>query len=74
MKAEDLFHKIVTEKRGGYCFELQGLYEELLRSCGFHVVQYAARFMDGYSAKKNGESNFTLVNGRFKEYRNQKYS
>ncbi|MBO5474301.1 MAG: arylamine N-acetyltransferase [Lachnospiraceae bacterium] len=46
LKVEDLFHKIVTEKRGGYCFELQGLYGELLKSCGFHVAQYAARFMD----------------------------
>ncbi|MBQ1172041.1 MAG: arylamine N-acetyltransferase [Lachnospiraceae bacterium] len=46
LKTEDLFRKIVTEKRGGYCFELQGLYGELLKSCGFDVVQYAARFMD----------------------------
>lgn len=46
LSTEDLFHKIVTEKRGGYCFELQGLYGELLKSCGFQVAQYAARFMD----------------------------
>lgn len=46
LKAEDLFQKIVTRKRGGYCFELQGLYKELLESIGFHVTQYSARFMD----------------------------
>lgn len=46
LRAEDLFQKIVTRKRGGYCFELQGLYKELLESSGFHVTQYSARFMD----------------------------
>lgn len=46
LKAEDLFQKIVTGKRGGYCFELQGLYGELLKSSGFHLTQYSARFMD----------------------------
>lgn len=46
LKAEDLFQKIVAEKRGGYCFELQGLYGELLKSSGFQVTQYSARFMD----------------------------
>lgn len=46
LKAEDLFQKIVAGKRGGYCFELQGLYGELLKSSGFHVTQYSARFMD----------------------------
>lgn len=46
LRVEDLFQKIVTRKRGGYCFELQGLYKELLESIGFHVAQYSARFMD----------------------------
>lgn len=30
-----LFDKVVTKKRGGYCFELNTLYAELLRSLGF---------------------------------------
>ena len=34
LKTEDLFQKIVAGKRGGYCFELQGLYGELLKSSG----------------------------------------
>lgn len=46
LNTEDLFQKIVTRKRGGYCFELQGLYGELLKSSGFPVTQYSARFMD----------------------------
>lgn len=31
----DLFKKIVTNKRGGYCFEMNGLFIMLLRSLGF---------------------------------------
>ena len=30
-----LFEKVVTKKRGGYCFELNTLYAELLKSLGF---------------------------------------
>lgn len=43
---EDLFRKIITNKRGGYCFELQGLFGHLLKSLGYSVAQYAGRFMD----------------------------
>ena len=32
---QHLFEKIVTKNRGGYCFELNGLYAELLKSVGF---------------------------------------
>lgn len=46
LNAKDLFLKMIVRKRGGYCFELQGLYGELLKSCGFSVTQYSARFMD----------------------------
>lgn len=32
---DHLFEKIITHKRGGYCFELNTLYAELLKSLGF---------------------------------------
>ena len=41
----DLFDKIVTRRRGGYCFELNGLYGWLLSSLGFAVGDYMARFL-----------------------------
>lgn len=46
LKPGDLFHKIVREHRGGYCFELQGVFYYLLLSLGYDVTQYAGRFMD----------------------------
>jgi N-hydroxyarylamine O-acetyltransferase len=46
LDVQDLYRKIVQSNRGGYCFELQGLYAHLLTSLGFQVTQYAGRFMD----------------------------
>ncbi len=47
LDTESLFDKIVRRKRGGYCFELNGLYASLLRSLGFTVTDYMARFLRG---------------------------
>ena len=41
----DLFQKIIIEKRGGYCFELNGLFQLLLESLGFQVFSAAARVL-----------------------------
>ena len=43
---EGVYSKIVTNHRGGYCFENQGLLCYALRSLGYDVVQYAGRFMN----------------------------
>lgn len=43
----DLFRKIVVRRRGGYCFELNGFLSELLRSLGFKVTEYMARYLRG---------------------------
>jgi len=37
-----LFDKIVTRKRGGFCYELNGLFAALLRALGFDVVMLSA--------------------------------
>jgi N-hydroxyarylamine O-acetyltransferase len=38
-----LFEKIVTQRRGGFCYELNGLFAALLRALGFHVTYLSAR-------------------------------
>lgn len=38
-----LFHKIVLHHRGGFCYELNGLFSELLRALGFTVTMLSAR-------------------------------
>ncbi len=38
-----LYHKIVVRRRGGFCYELNGLFGELLRALGFRVEMLSAR-------------------------------
>jgi N-hydroxyarylamine O-acetyltransferase len=38
-----LFDKIVTRRRGGFCYELNGLFAALLRALGFQVDMVSAR-------------------------------
>ncbi|HKO99415.1 MAG TPA: arylamine N-acetyltransferase [Pyrinomonadaceae bacterium] len=40
---EALFDKIVTRRRGGFCYELNGLFCALLRGLGFKVEMLSAR-------------------------------
>jgi N-hydroxyarylamine O-acetyltransferase len=46
-----LFHKIVTERRGGFCFELNGSFAALLKNLGFKVDLLSAKVFQngGYS-------------------------
>lgn len=41
------YEKIVGEKRGGFCYELNGLFNELLRETGFQTRLLSARVSDG---------------------------
>lgn len=49
--AEDaLYDKLVTRRRGGYCFEINGFFAVLLRSMGYTVTEYLARYLRGETA------------------------
>lgn len=43
LRTEDLVHKVVDDRRGGFCFELNGLFASLLTALGHEVVLVAAR-------------------------------
>ena len=43
LEADALFDKIVTHRRGGFCYELNGLFAALLRRLGFEVEMLSAR-------------------------------
>ncbi|NKQ55204.1 arylamine N-acetyltransferase [Amycolatopsis sp. K13G38] len=46
--AEDaLFDKVVRRRRGGFCYELNGLFAALLRELGFEVTLLSARVWNG---------------------------
>lgn len=43
LDTDSLYEKIVENKRGGFCYELNGLFEQLLRSMGFRTRLVSAR-------------------------------
>lgn len=43
----NLFDKVVTRRRGGFCYELNGLFYQLLKELGFIVKKVSARVYDG---------------------------
>lgn len=47
LSKEALYEKIVTNHRGGYCFELNGAIAHLLQELGFVTKCYFARFLKG---------------------------
>ncbi len=49
LQDKSLFEKIVLRRRGGFCYELNGLFATLLRQLGFRVTLLSAGV-----AKKNG--------------------
>ncbi len=44
---EKFYEKIVNEKRGGFCYELNGLFNELLKDIGFKTRLLSARVFNG---------------------------
>lgn len=44
---EKLFEKMIINKRGGYCFEINSLYNWLLQEIGFKTTNYMARYLRG---------------------------
>jgi N-hydroxyarylamine O-acetyltransferase len=42
----NIFEKVVRKRRGGFCYELNGIFYELLNSIGFNVKMICARVFD----------------------------
>jgi N-hydroxyarylamine O-acetyltransferase len=52
--------KLVQAKRGGYCFETNGLFAESLRGLGFKVTGLAARVLIGHAPGTSRRSHMLL--------------
>ena len=44
------FEKMIQKRRGGYCFELNGLFTGLLQAIGYRVTTYMGRYLRGETA------------------------
>lgn len=47
LEPDALYNKIVERRRGGYCFELNGLFGWLIRELGFKTKDCMARYLRG---------------------------
>lgn len=47
LDVEKFYSKIVNDRRGGFCYELNGLFETLLRDLGFETRLVSARVFNG---------------------------
>ncbi|MFB9679349.1 arylamine N-acetyltransferase family protein [Streptosporangium vulgare] len=47
LEPDALFDKVVGRRRGGFCYELNGLFAELLTALGYRVTLLAARVFNG---------------------------
>lgn len=61
LDTESLMTKLVHNKRGGYCFELNGLFFLVLRQLGFQVSPLAARVMRSDGSLTQKSHRITLV-------------
>lgn len=47
LKIEDIFQKVVRDGRGGYCFELNALFTQLLKDLGYEAYPCMSRIVRG---------------------------
>ena len=45
LESSDVYEQIVIRKRGGYCFELNKLFYELLKASGFQAIPVGVRIL-----------------------------
>jgi len=46
LNLQNIFEKLVIKRRGGFCYELNGIFYELLKTMGFTVKMISARVFD----------------------------
>jgi N-hydroxyarylamine O-acetyltransferase len=55
------YQKIVEDRRGGFCYELNGLFNELLRDVGFQTRLVSARVSDGTGGFSNEYDHLAII-------------
>jgi N-hydroxyarylamine O-acetyltransferase len=55
LELESIYAKVVMRRRGGYCYELNGLFAWLLEALGFTVTRLSAQTVDGFEGEVGPE-------------------
>ena len=61
LRLESLFQKVILDRRGGYCYELNTLFHRLLSLCGFKVSMISGRILHGHGYGQEFEHMALLV-------------
>lgn len=61
LEDDALFEKIVSRRRGGFCYELNGLFAGLLRALGFKVEMLSAQVADDEGGFSRDFDHMTLI-------------
>ncbi|HDS01783.1 MAG TPA: acetyltransferase [candidate division Zixibacteria bacterium] len=61
LDCDSLYKKIVLERRGGYCYELNGLFCKLLRELGYSVDMLSARVFNSAGILSQEFDHMTLM-------------
>ena len=66
LETKALFDKLIINKRGGYCFELNGLFGRLLQAAGFTVRSLMARVVWHYPhlTPPSHQANIVTIDGK----------
>ena len=61
LTVQGLFDKIVTNRRGGYCFEMNGIFYTLLQAVGYTCYPVIGRVLRGRTYNPNPTHRGSLV-------------
>ena len=61
LSIDKIFDKIVNQNRGGFCYELNGLFYELLLALGFDAIRVSARVYDQNKGYGKEFDHFTII-------------
>lgn len=61
LEPDAIFDKIVGNRRGGYCYEVNGLFSGVLIALGFDVTRLQGRIMFGYNEVRPRSHQVSLV-------------
>lgn len=68
LELEDIYNNLVLKRRGGYCFEHNKLFYEVLKGLGFDVQYYLARVVNNTQNMVPQTHRFTLLNFEDEKY------
>ena len=61
LRMDSLYQKVILDRRGGYCYELNTLFHRLLNLCGFKVYMIAGRLLHGHGYGREFEHMALIV-------------